>query len=406
MTAYRYRAIATSGSLVTGIIDLPNEADVVAHVRGLGHYPVSASVATANRLGSWLATLEKRDGISYRRLSVATQELATLLQAGLDLERALGFLEKLGDLGPLQKRFAAVRADVRDGASLADALAAERVFPRFFVNTIRAGELGGSLETTLQKLSQYLARTVAVRESIASALVYPVILLVTAGLSIVFILIFVLPEFQPLFQEAGRVLPWPTRIVMALGDFVRTFWWLIAITLFGSALIFRRLLRKPEFRQKLDRRLLGLPVLGTLLLAIDIERFSRTLGTLLANGVTLATALPLAKDVVANRVLAAAIADSASGLREGDAFADRLQQPGVFPEVTIDLIRVGEETGKLDEMLLRQADLDEQRIRHSVDRLLAIMVPALTILLGLMVGGLIASLLTAILGINDLALPR
>lgn len=406
MTAFRYRAISTGGAMVTGVMEAPNQEVVLARLRAVGQYPVSASLATANRFAELFSGFRSKQRVSYRQLSIATQELATLLQAGLDLDRALSILERLGDLGALQRAFAAAHKRVHDGASFADALAAEPQFPKFFVSMVRAGDIGGTLELSLRRLSEYLARSVAMREAIASALVYPVILLITAGLSIVFILTFVLPEFRPLFAEAGAALPWFTRVIMAFGDFVRAFWWAIGLCIVAGLVGARALLRRSEVRRWLDGVLLRAPVIGPLLSGIDVERFSRTLGTLLSNGVPLPAALPLAKDVVGNGLLAAVIADSAAGLREGDGFAERLERAGVFPQVTLDLIRVGEETGKLDEMLLRQADLDGQRLRHAVDRLLAILVPALTILLGLMVGALIASLLTAILSINDLALPK
>jgi general secretion pathway protein F len=228
---------------------------------------------------------------------------------------------------------------------------------------------------------------VAIRDAVVSALLYPAILLTVAGFSILFILIFVLPEFKPLFDEAGRTLPWPTRIVMGLGDFIREFWWALAIMSGLGATFVWRTLEKPEQRLRIDHLLLRLPVFGRLLSAIELERFGRTLGTLLANGVDLASAVPVAKDVIGNRALQSAVAESATGLREGGEFAERLAATQLFPVVMLDLIRIGEETGHLDEMLLRQADLDEQRTRHAVDRLLALLVPALTILLGLFVGG-------------------
>jgi general secretion pathway protein F len=406
MSGYRYRAIAAGGTVVTGVIDAPNEAEVIALVRGLGHYPISASLVSTFRIQSLLTGFRSKPRVSRRRLMILTQELATLLQAQLDLDQALSILERLGDLGPLQKSVVVVRTRVHNGDTFADALAAEPVFPKLFIGMVRAGEAGGTLETTLQNLSQYLSRTATVRESIASALLYPIILLITAGFSIIFILTFVLPEFEPLFREAGRTLPWPTRLVVSVADFVRGYWWLLLF--FASAVVLSiwQALQKLAVRLRFAKLFLRVPILGPLLGAIDIERFSRTLGTLLANGISLPTALPLAGAVIGNSGLSAAIAESATGLREGDGFSERLSAAELFPPATLDLIRVGEATGKLDEVLIRQADLDEQRVRHSIDRLLAILVPGLTILLGVMVGALIASLLTAILSINDLALPK
>ena len=304
----------------------------------------------------------------------------------------------------MRQPFETARARVRDGASSADALDGEKAFPKFYIGMVRAGELGGTLDTTLGKLADYLGKTLAMREAVVSALVYPVILLITAGFSIIFILTFVLPEFEPLFQQAGKSLPLAPRVVMYIGHGVQDFWWLMLLIAGGAVYWLREMLKEAAFRLKVDAYLLRIPVLGDLLTAMDVERFCRTLGTLLTNGVSLPEALGIAKDVCANRVLAGAIKDTAISLREGDGVAQRLRETGVFPAMTIDLIRVGEEAGKLDEMLLRQADLDEQRIRHTVDRLLAFLVPGLTVFLGLIVGGLIASMMTAILSLNDLAI--
>lgn len=403
MAPYRFKALTAGGTIVYGALDAPTEAAVVQHIRELGHYPLSTSTGGSRDFAGVLRKLRFDARPSSRAMFMATQELATLLQAGLELDRALGILVGLKDLGALREPFSTVRARVRDGASLADALSEQAVFPKFYVSMVRAGEMGGTLDVTLSRLCDYLAKSIAVRDAIASALVYPVILLFTAGLSIVVILTFVLPEFEPLFAEAGKSLPLSTRIVMGMGHLVQDFWWLMVLVIAAATIWFRREIRKPGFRGLVDAALLKIPVLGPLLVSMDVERFSRTLGTLLGNGVPLPTALGLGKDVLTNSVLADAVRDTAQSLREGEGVSERLARTHVFPDMTIDLMRVGEESGKLDEMLLRQADLDSERIRHQVDRLLALLVPALTIFLGLIVGTLIASMLTAILSVNDLA---
>lgn len=406
MASFRYKAMTTSGTIVRGTLDAHSEAAVIQHVRTLGHYPLSASPASGFDASNVLAQFRTGNPLSRRGLLAATQELSALLQAGLELDRALGILVGLKDLGPLREPWQRVRAQVRDGASLADALGTEALFPKFYVSMVRAGEMGGTLDLTLRRLCDYLAKSIAVRDAIASALVYPIILLFTAALSIVFILTFVLPEFEPLFAEAGKALPLPARIVMGLGHFVQGFWWLLALGSIGTYVWFRQAIRKDSFRRKIDSWLMRLPILGPLLVAMDVEKLCRTLGTLLASGVPLPSALPLAKDVLTNSVLADAVAQTAQSLREGEGVAERLSRTRVFPDNTIDLIRVGEESGKLDDMLLRQADLDSDRIRHQIDRLLALLTPALTVFLGLVVGALIASMLSAILSVNDLALSH
>lgn len=405
MASYRYKAMTEGGTIVRGTLDAASEAQVIRQLRAQGHYPLSAtpegSTALADRFA---ALLPSKRQPPLRVLALMTQELAELLGAGLELDRALGVLIGLKNLAVLKEPLTAVRSHVRDGSVLADALMQEKAFPKFYTGMVRAGELGGALEPALRRLAAYLTRTQAIRDSIASALVYPAILTVTAGFSIFIILTFVLPQFKPLFAQAGASLPLPSRLVMAFGDFVRDWWWLGLIAGTAGWLWLRSALRNAVFRRRVDMLTLRLPVLGPLLASIEIERFYRMLGTLLVNGVELPAALGLAKDVLWNTALSDAVRDTAASLREGESFARLLGQADAFKGGTLDLIQIGEETGKLDDMLIRQADLDEQRIRHTIDRLLALLVPCLTILLGLVIAGLIASMLIAILSVNDLAL--
>ncbi|MGA9795325.1 MAG: type II secretion system F family protein [Rhizomicrobium sp.] len=405
MALYQYKAMTNTGSLVKGTLDGASKEAVIRQLRSQGLFPLDAlERESASLQGRLRAILHIGGKPSLRALAMATQELSTLLRAGLELDRALGILINLSDIGTLKAPFEAARNRVRDGASFADALAADPAFPKFYISMVRAGEHGGSLDNVLQRLTDYLTRTMAIRETVTSALIYPAILLITMFISITVILVFVLPEFEPLFAEAGKSLPLPTRIVMDAGDFVRDFGWLVVIAAIAGILALREALKKPENRLKWDGALLRVPVLGDLLRGIEIERLMRTFGTLLSNGVPVPTALNLSKDVLSNTVLTAAVLDAALSLREGERLAQRLARAKVFPAITLDLIQIGEESGKLDEMLLRQADLDELRIRHRVDRALALLVPCLTILLGVVVAGLIASMLAAILSVNDLAL--
>ncbi|MEI9988941.1 MAG: type II secretion system F family protein [Rhizomicrobium sp.] len=405
MALYRYKAIAGSGAIVTGMGEAHSAALLAEQLRAQGHYPVSASEVGASSLASRLMGILRRKGRPPRRvLTTATQELASLVGAGLELDRALGTLSDLADVASLHASFEKARQSVRGGTSFSEAMEKDAAFPPLYVNMVRAGEMGGTLSTTLQRLADYLERAQTLRDAVVSALVYPAILLATAGASIVIILTFVLPEFEPLFAESGRALPWPTRAIMGTSATVRTYWWLFAPVLAAGIAGARAALRRPHLRLKLDRALLRLPLVGDLLRAMEIERFCRTLGTLAGNGVALPLALKLSSGVLWNGELRAAVDGAAKGLREGESLSRHLASSGSFPPLTLDLIQIGEETGKLDEMLLRQADLDGQRIRHRLDRLLALLVPVLTILLGFVVAGLIASMLVAILSVNDLAL--
>lgn len=405
MALYQYKAMTNAGAVVKGTLDAASKDAVIRQLRSQGLFPLDAlEQGTGDLLARLRAILHIGGKPSLRALAMVTQELSTLMRAGLELDRALGILIGLSDIGTLKAPFEAVRNRVRDGASFADALSADPFFPKFYVSMVRAGEHGGSLDNTLQRLTDYLTRTMAIRESITSALVYPAILLVTMFISIGVILIFVLPEFEPLFADAGKALPAATQVVMNIGDFVRFYGWIVIVLLVAGFFYFREWVKKPENRLKWDGLVLRIPVLGELFKAVEVERLMRIFGTLLSNGVPVPTALNLSKDVLNNTVLASAVRDAAASLREGERLAQRLGRAKVFPAITLDLIQIGEESGKLDEMLLRQADLDELRIKHRVDRALALLVPCMTIVLGLVVAGLIASMLAAILSVNDLAL--
>lgn len=405
MAQFHYKALNGAGAVVKGVFEAPSKDVMLKQLRAQGLYPLNAAERTASgALGDFVQRFRARNRVSQRALGVATQELAMLLKAGLDLDRALAVLTGLSDIGTLRGPLLEVREKVRKGAGFADALGASPGFPKFYVSMVRAGEFGGTLATSLQRLADYLARTLAVREAIVSALIYPSLLLLTAGASVMVILVFVLPEFQSLFADAGKSLPLPTLIVMDAGDALRSYGLVILLALVAFAIWFRQSLARPEFRYKVDQLSMRIPVLGPVLVSIEVERLMRTFGMLLASGIPVPSALALSKDVLSNTVLTRALNEAASSLREGERLAQRLARTEIFPPMTIDLIQIGEESGKLDEMLLRQADLDEVRIKHKVDTLLALLVPLLTIMLGLVVAGLIASLLVAILSVNDLAL--
>ncbi|HEY2034719.1 MAG TPA: type II secretion system F family protein [Rhizomicrobium sp.] len=408
MPTYRYRAMTSSGTIVSGVLEAPSEPAAIQAIRNLGHYPIAANDDVSARPHRDFAGIFTQDifrrRISRRSLAIATQELAALLKAGLELDRALVILGNLDETKSLRAPLASVLAQIRNGAGLADALAAETVFPKFYVNMVRAGEQGGHLERALEQLGEYLTRAHAVREAVTSALVYPAVLLVTAGLAIIVVLVFVLPQFEPLFADAGKTLPLSTRIVMGMGRFLVGWGWLVLGALIATAVMFGQALKRKEFRRRWDGFLLRLPLIGQLIQKVEVERFARILGSLAANAVPLPQALTVTADTLGNSVIAEAVHGASAAVREGDRLGRYLASTGVFPSLALDMVRVGEETAQLDAMLLRQADLYERDVRHTIDRLVALLVPCLTIFMGLIVAGLISSILMAVLSVNDLAM--
>jgi general secretion pathway protein F len=269
---------------------------------------------------------------------------------------------------------------------------------------VRAGETGGALREVLARLARYLDEAEALREQVKSALVYPILLLILAGLSIVVLLTIVLPQFTPLFEGAGAELPWLTRAVILTGEGVQRYGWLLLLAALGAVWLVRRQLKRPARRAQIDRWLLRLPVLGELLAKIDTARFARALGTLLANGVPPLTALAIVQDALANATLRRALGDAAAVMKEGGGLAAPLGRAGVFPRLAVHLLGVGEESGQLDPMLLKIAEVFDRDVRSTIERLMTLLVPALTIVLGLIIAVIITAVLMAILSAYDLRL--
>jgi general secretion pathway protein F len=406
MPSFRYRAVNAAGRPVTGALEASSSEAAIEHLQSVGNYPTSIMDAAGSDWRGWLKRQLVAPGrASSRDLGLATHELATLLHAGLALDRAIETVAGLGKTRRLRQPLSNVVQRIRSGSTPSAAFAAEApIFPPLYVNMVRAGEAGGQLEAAFVRLAEYLGRAYERRQALRSALVYPVVLLATAGLAMAVNLVVVVPQFEPLFREAGRELPAATRAVAGIGKILAAYWPLLLSVAAAATWAARHALRRPGMRRRWHALLLRIPALGKLLTRIDTERFTRALAALLANGVSLPTALGIAKDTLGNGVIAAAVEETAASLREGEKLADRLARTGVFPDMAVDLVRIGEESGRLPEMLLHQANFYETEIRYVLDRMMALLVPAVTLVLGALVAALIASMLVAVLSINDLAL--
>lgn len=387
-------------------MDGASQVAVVERLQGMGLIPIRVEESVARAAGSasgWGFLDKKR--ISQDDVAVFTQELATLLKAGLPLDRCLEILIGLSANEPVRMLMGQLREDVRGGSALSKAMEArEGVFTRFYLNMIRAGEAGGALDVVLQRLTEFMERSKELRDTVKSALIYPVILVGVSLLSVVILLMWVVPQFSQMFEESGKALPLPTQIVIAAGDGVRNYWWVMALVGIGVYSWFARQMREPAARYRWDRRVLNLPLFGDLVGKLEVARFSRTLGTLIGNGVSLLAALSIVKETLSNTVMANALSDVARQLKEGKGLGKPLMESGLFPKLAVHLVMVGEETGKLQEMLIRIADIYDREVHTSVKRMLALMEPVLILGLGLVIGGIIMSILVAILSVNDLAM--
>jgi len=409
MARYRYKAVNTGGEIATGELEAANEGEIVDRLRDQGLMPMQIAPAvgvpgSAPRAGAKARTpLFASKRVTSNQLIAITRDLATLLNAGLTLDRALEMMIGLAITPPVAALLQGVRDDVRGGKALSQALDARRdVFSRFYVNIVRAGEAGGALGLVLARLADTMERNRELRENVKSALIYPTILIGVAVVSVVILLIYVVPQFETTFAQAGKALPLSTAIVVAVGTFMRGWWWavLIGAVLFGLWL--RGHLKRPRVRRRWDERVLGMPLVGDLVRKIEVARFARTLSTLLANGVTLLAGLSIVKETMGNGVLADALDGVTARLREGKGFGRPLAETGLYPRLATQMILVGEESGRLEEMLVRVADIFDREVQVAIKRFLAVLEPALILSLAVLIGGIVFSILLGVMGMSEL----
>ncbi len=405
MPRYRYEAVDNAGEVLHDEIEAPTPEAAVERLRDQGLLPLSVKEAQGGflRSGFGQPLFSKRRALSRKSVTLLTQQLANLLHAGMPLDRALTILISVSEDEQSRTLLERVQEKVRAGSSLADALEAQGAFSRFYLNMIRAGETGGALEVVLKRLTEFLERSQALRETVTSALIYPIILLSVSALSVIILLTFVVPQFQQLFADAGKALPLATQIVIAVGDGFRHYWWVGALAFVLIVAALRQQLSQPVSRARWDRWFLRLPLFGDLIAKVETARLSRTLGTLLGNGVSLLNALTIVRETLTNQVLATALGEVAEHVKTGRGLTEPLLEAGNFPKLAVQMIRVGEETGQLQEMLLQVADTYDGEVQTAVKRMLTLLEPAMILGLGVIIAGIIMSILVAILSLNELA---
>ena len=409
MPLYSYRAVSAAGDVSSGELEAANESEIVDRLRDQGLLPMQIAQSLGRAAaGEPTARPARQSWFAPRRVTREnvlgiTRELATLLRAGLTLDRALELLISLATSLPVAVMLQGIRDEVRGGKALSQALDARRdIFSRFYVNIVRAGEAGGALGTVLQRLAETMERNKELRESVRSALIYPTILVFVAVASVMILLVFVVPQFESTFAQAGKALPIPTQVVIAVGTFLRNWWWAAIPAVLLAFAWFRRRGRMPAVRRARDARLLRTPLLGDLIAKVEIARFARTLSTLLANGVTLLAGLAIVKETIGNVVLANGLDGVIAQLREGKGFGRPMAETGLYPRLASQMILVGEESGRLEEMLGRVADVYDREVATAVKRFLAVLEPVLILGLAVMVGGIVFSILLGVMGMSEL----
>lgn len=401
-SAYRYRAVRPDGSHVTGEIEAADNSDALARIRRTGAAPVELRAVAA---GSTMPGRTTRQPKAISRALVG--ELAVLLSAGLPLDRALALA--IGNIENTQaaEAMGALLAAVREGAPLSRAMLDNpSLFSPAEAAMAEAGEAGGRLAQALERLSEMLEQAAELRRILITAMIYPIALLVIAISVIGLMLLYVVPQFEHLLDASRVQLPTMTMVVIGASRLLRQdgLWGLLALIALGFGL--RQMLARPAMRRAIDAQILHVPLLGELLRRIDTARFAHTLGALLDGGVPLPTALLLAQRTISNTVISAAIGTVAEGLRQGGGLAAPLAQAKVLPRLALAFVRTGEETSELALMLGRLAVVLDRDVRTRLERLVAIITPTITVVLGAIVATIIASIMSAILGFNDLAVAQ
>jgi general secretion pathway protein F len=405
MPVFTYRAADRRGQTVDGVMEAPDARAVVERLHREAFYPIRIEPHAERRSLGALALTPSR-GVRPRELLAFTQQLATLFEAGLPLDRALTILEELAPTARLKTIVTDLIHGVRGGSSLSDALSRHhpRPFSRLYVNMVRAGEKGGVLEVTLRRLAEFLEARAAFRDAVISALAYPLVITTVGAAAIVFLLTFVIPRFATIFSDLGQAIPLPTQILLAVSTRAREYWWVAPPLVLAVVLIWRVWTSTAEGRLTWDLWVLRMPIVGPLATKIETARFTRTLGTMLRSGVPVLGAMAVVGDMMSNQAIAGAVTRIAQDVKRGGTIAVSMREHAPFPPLAVHMVRVGEETGRLEDMLLKVAETFEADVRTELKRVIGLLEPIIILGMGVMVAFIVVAMLLAIFSINELPL--
>jgi general secretion pathway protein F len=383
------------GTIVEGAIEAADEKSAIERLKNSGIIPLKVAAPEEGIKKRITLRSSKTDLMTF------TTELSSLLSAGLPLDRSLNILSEISESREMKNIVQSILKSIREGSSFSDALQRHpKVFPRLYINMIRAGEAGGVLDVVLDKLNEFLESSKELKEHILSVMIYPAILIVTGGISIIILLTYVLPKFSVIFAELGSSLPLPTQVLLTFSNALKSYWWIVLSVMLAGWIIFKNYIKSDTGRYNWDA--FKLKLMGEVIRKLETARFCRTLGTLLRSGVPLLQALNNARDVINNQVIASAIDAVSAGAKEGKGIAVPLSNANVFPPLALSMIKVGEETGQLDSMLMKVASTYEKSLNVAIKRFVSLLEPAMILSMGLVIGFIVISMLMAIFSITEL----
>lgn len=395
MAIFSYRATTIDGTVVEGAIEATDEKSALERLKNTGVIPLKIFVPDEGIKKRFSLRSSKGDLLTF------TTELSALTGAGLPLDRSLNILSGISESREMKNIVQSILKSIREGSSFSDALQKHpRVFPQIYVNMVRAGEAGGVLDVVLDKLNEFLESSKELKEHVTSVMIYPTILVITSGLSIIILLTYVLPKFSVIFDELGGSIPLSTQIVLAASHVLKSYWWIILLGIIGGWAVFKQYTKSDVGRYKWDA--FKLKLMGDIIRKLETARFCRTLGTLLKSGVPLLQALNNARDVISNQVIASSIDIVSEGVKQGKGISIPLSNVNVFPPLALSMIKVGEETGQLDSMLLKVAMTYEKSLNTAIKRFVSLLEPLMIVVMGLIIGFIVFSMLIAIFSITEL----
>ena len=403
MGTFVYRAVNSQGKPTEGRLEAADSRAASFSLEKMGLIPVSiAAPVTRERLNLARFGL---GWVSRRDILFFTEELSTLVRAGLPLDRSLSVAAELTPNPTLKNVILDILKQIKGGQSLAEAMAGHpKYFSPLYINMIRAGEAGGILDAILERLTEFERSSDELRSYLRAALVYPILLTLVGIGSLGILFSLVIPRFATIFEDVGAEIPPLTLAMLTVSTSVRSYWWIMILAVAAIVLAARAWTRSRSGSRRWDAMKLRIPLIGPTLLKIEVSRFSRTLGTLLASAVPLIMGVRIVQDIARNQIVSEAISKIADGAKRGEGFSRPMQEAGVFPGLATHLVSVGEETGRLDTMLLQLADVYEKDVRTSVKALTSIFEPVIILVMGVLIGTLVLSMLMAIFSINEIAL--
>ena len=402
MPTFVYKAVNAQGKFAEGRLDGADTRAVALRLQDMGLIPVSID-APRVRTSAVLPKIHLQR-VSRRDILFFTEELTTLVRAGLPLDRSLAITAELAAKPALRAVINDVLTQIKGGKSLAEALSGHpKYFSRLYVNMIRAGEAGGVLDVILARLVEFERSADEMRSYLIAALIYPCLLTAVGMISIGILLYFVIPKFATIFADVGAALPPATQILLTISGLTQQYWWAGLLFIVGVVAGTRAWMRTPKGSRTWDLIKLKTPLLGPTVMKIEVARFSRTLGTLMASAVPLIAGVRIVQEISSNQIIAEGISKIAVGAKRGEGVAKPMRDAGVFPGLAVHLVEVGEETGRMDVMLLQIADVYDKDVRTSVKALTSVFEPAIILVMGIIVGTVVLSMLMAIFSINDIA---